>query len=273
MRSYLILLLFIGLTVMSCKSEFEKVRTSSDPKLIYKEALKLYEEEDYVRAQTLFELAIPFYRGKSEAEELFYKYANTYYELKEYILASHYFDNFTKTFYNSDKKEEAAYLGAYGYYKMSPSFRLDQTYSEKAVANFQKFVNTYPNSPRVEQCNKLIDEIRDKNEKKAFYNAELYYDLKRYKSAIQSFENLIKDYPNSKNDERIKFLLIESNYLLAENSIFELKEKRYSKTIDYYNKFIQKYPKSSYLKKANKMNKNSQTTIKKLEKQTKIASK
>ena len=114
---------------MSCKSEFEKVRTSSDPKLIYKEALKLYEEEDYVRAQTLFELAIPFYRGKSEAEELFYKYANTYYELKEYILASHYFDNFTKTFYNSDKKEEAAYLGAYGYYKMSPSFRLDQTYS------------------------------------------------------------------------------------------------------------------------------------------------
>ena len=266
MRLYIFLILGFSIVLGSCKSQFEKVRTSSDPKLIYSEALKYYDAEEYVKAQTLFELAIPFFRGKAEAETLFYKYAMTYYELDQYILAAHYFENYSKTFYNSDKKEETTFLAAYSYYKMSPSFRLDQTYSEKAIESFQKFVNLYPNSEKVEQCNNIIDEIRDKQEDKAYYNAELYYNLKRYKSAIQSFENLLKEYPNSKNDEKIKFLLLESNYLLAENSIFELKEKRYQNTMKFYKSFENKYPKSKYLKKAKKMNKNSAKRIKELEK-------
>ena len=54
----------------ACKSQFEEVRTSNDPTKILKVANEYYEKEDYLKAQTLYELVIPFYRGKTEAEDL-----------------------------------------------------------------------------------------------------------------------------------------------------------------------------------------------------------
>ncbi len=270
MRFYIVLFLLFSFIFSSCKSEFEKIRTSSDPKIIYKKALELYDQEEYVKAQTLFELAIPYYRGKEQAEELFYKYAQTYYHMESYIMASHYFDNFSKTFYNSDKKEEASYLSAYSLYKMSPNFRLDQTYSKKAEESFQRFVNTYPNSPKIKKCNEIIDDIRVKKEAKAFYNAELYYNLKRYKSAIQTFENILKEFPDSKNEEKIKFLLLDASYSLAENSIYELKEKRYDTAVKFFKSFIEKFPKSKYKKRAEKIEKNSLIKIKEIESNNKL---
>ena len=124
-------ILIVSLSI-GCKSSFETVRTSNDPPTILKAANKYYDEEDYRKAQTLYELIIPFYRGKAEAEDLFYRYTYTYYHQDQYIFASHYFDNFTKTFYNSTKKEEMAFMSAYSNYLMSPNFKLDQKPSDLA---------------------------------------------------------------------------------------------------------------------------------------------
>ena len=60
--------------LFSCKSEFERIRTSNDPAAILKAANEYYDDEAWLRAQTLYDIVIPFYRGKVEAEELFYKY-------------------------------------------------------------------------------------------------------------------------------------------------------------------------------------------------------
>lgn len=59
-------------------------------------------------------------------------------------------------------------MSVYSLYKTSPGYRLDQSNTEKAIDGFQLFVNTYPNSKRVEECNKLIDECRAKIEFKSF---------------------------------------------------------------------------------------------------------
>ncbi len=168
-----VLFLFVSLMIISCKSEFESVRTSNNPELIYKKALEFYDQEEWLKAQTLLELSIPNFRGKEEAEELFLKFAYTHYYNREYILSSHYFKNFSSTFYNSDQKEEAEFMSAYSNFKMSPNPKLDQSFTEKAIEGLQRFVNTYPRSERVEECNTLIDEMRRKMEIKAFQQGEL----------------------------------------------------------------------------------------------------
>ena len=240
---------FFGLVLIimiagSCKSTYEVVRTSNDPELIMKTANEYYEKEDYFKAQSLYELVIPFYRGKKEAEDLFYKYAYTYYNSGQYILAAHYFRNFSKTFYNSPKREEVSYLSAYSNYLMSPNYKLDQGPTETAIEELQSFINSFPNSPRVDECNSLIDEMRMKLETKAFESAKLYYDLGNFQSAVVSFDNLIKDFPETERKEEIRFLSIKSGHELARNSIYEKKEERLESEIEKCNKYIDRYPES-----------------------------
>ena len=75
-------------------------------------------------------------------------------------------------------------MSALSNYQMSPNAKLDQTASIEALDKLQIFINTYPNSPRVEECNELMDEIRGKLEAKSFEQGKLYYDLKNYQSAM-----------------------------------------------------------------------------------------
>lgn len=260
------ILLACGFLFMtSCKSDFEKIRATGDVDQIYKKAFEYYEEEEYSKAQSLFELIINNLRGKVEAEKVYFYYSYTHYHLRRYILASYYFNNFSTTFPNSTYREEAEFMSGYSNYKLSPTYRLDQTYSAKAIDQFQLFVNTYPTSERVEQCNQLIDEMRRKLEQKAFAEGELYYDLRQYQAATQSFENLLRDFPETPDAERVRFLVLKGNFLLAENSVFTKQLERYTTTLKYYEKFIEKYPQSRYLKEADGINKTSSKKLKQLD--------
>ena len=240
-------IIIFSLVLFSCKSSFEKVRQSNDPESYLKAADDYFEAEEYLKAQTLYELAVEYYRGKAEAEDLYYRYAYTYYYMKQYTLASYYFNNFTKTFYNSAKKEEMAFMSAYSNFQMSPSYKLDQGPSEKAIEQLQTFINTYPSSPRVEESNELIDKMRRKLEIKAFEQGKLYEKIGNYQSAMVAYENVLKDYPETDRQEEIRYLIIKSNYQLAKKSIYEKMENRLNSTIEKCNKFEKKYPSSIYI--------------------------
>jgi len=261
---YILLLSALLITLSSCKTEFEKIRSTNDPVLIYKKGLKYYKDEDYAKARSLFELVIPFYRGKAEAEELFYKYAYAHYYLGEYILAAHYFSSFGKTFYNSDKREETVFMAAQSNLQMSPNHRLDQSHSKQAIEEFQTFMNRFPNSDRVDECNRIIDELRAKLELKAFEQGRLYYDLKNYNSSITSFQNMLKDYPDSKKVEEIRYLIVKSSFEWAEKSIFTKKQERFEETIKRANVFLKRNEKSKYKREINNIKKNSENAIKEL---------
>ena len=251
----------VVLLTSSCRSEFEKIRTSNDAALIFKKALDYYEEEEYQKAQSLFELAISGYRGKREAEDISFKYAYTFFHTGRYILAAYHFKNFSQTFSTSPRREESDFMVAYSNYQLSPSFRLDQTYTEEAIDAFQLFANTYPQSERVKQANRLIDEMRKKQEIKNFETAKLYYDLRRYQAAMHSFENLLKDFPDTEAAERIRYLIIDSAYLLAINSFFEKKQERLNDAVEKATKFIDRYPESEYVDEVQQILNNSNKNL------------
>lgn len=244
MEKRLVQFLFLSafaLLSFGCKSEFEKIRASGDTDKIYTKAFEYYEQEEYLRAQTLLELIIPAYRGKPELEKIYFAYADTYYKLGKYIMGNYYFKNFASTFPNSAQREEADFMAAYSNYMMSPGYRLEQTYTEKAIDDLQLFANTYPNSPRLKECNRLIDEMRLKLEKKVFDEGVLYYNLRQYQAATTTFENLLKDFPETSNAEQVRFYIAKANYLLAENSVVEKQEERYKKTVAYAKDYLDKF--------------------------------
>ena len=80
----------------------------------------------------------------------------------------------------SDYAEESYFMDGYCSYLLSPKARLDQTVTHEAIDALQLYVNLYPFNDRVEEANRLIDEMNDKLVYKAYLSAKLYYDFDNY---------------------------------------------------------------------------------------------
>jgi outer membrane protein assembly factor BamD len=264
MKFYHYILSFFLIFLISCKSEFEALRTSNQPEKVYKAANKYYENKEYDRAIALYDIVIQYYRGRQEAEDLFFKYAYAHYYQGDFILASTYFKNYSGTFANSVNKQEAEYMAAYSNYRLSPNYKLDQSYTAKAIEGFEQFINLYPNTERAELANGLIDEMRRKLELKSFAQGELYYKIGEYQAAVTSFQNTLKDFPESKKVEEIRFLILKSSFILSSNSIYEKQVDRYNETLSHYKTFIKKHPSSKWIKDANNIEKETLAALKKL---------
>lgn len=264
-------LLVAGLVALTggCKSNFEKIRTSGNPDLILQKAFAYYEKEDYQRSLTLFDLVLNQVKGKDAAEKAYFQYAYAHYHTKQFVLAAYYFKNFANTFINSPFREEAAFMSAYSNYQQSPTYRLDQGNTVAAIEEFQLFVNLFPQSSRVEECNRLIDECRRKLEEKAFAEGQLYFNTKQYAAAVISFDNLLREYPESPDAERVRYLIVKSDYLLSVNSVVDKKTDRYQETLTRSDAFLEKYPDSPYAKEVKQIRKDAETELKTLRKRLK----
>jgi outer membrane protein assembly factor BamD len=213
-------------------------------------AISLYEKKEYYKALPLFEELITVFRGTVKAEKTAYYYAYTNYKLGDYQSAAYDFENFAKTYPNSEFAEECAYMHAYCYYQDSPDYTLDQSNTLKAINELQLFTDRYPKSSRIEECNRVIDQLRAKLELKNYQIAEMYFRMESYKAAIVTYKNLMHDFPSTTFREDALFKIVKSSYLLAENSIEDKKAERYEDTIKAYTDFISAFPDSRQKEKA-----------------------
>jgi outer membrane protein assembly factor BamD len=249
MRRWLFLSSIVLITFSSCSS-YQKVLKSSDYNLKHTKALEYYEKKDYQRAFPLLEELVSVYRATAKAEDIYFYYAYCHYHMDDLISAGYHFSQFAKSYPTSKRAEEASFMNAYCYYRGSPNYSLDQRNTIRAIEELQLYLNQYPSSSRVDECNQLIDKLRMKLEKKSFESAMLYYKTLDYKGAIVALKNVIKDYPNTLYKEEVMFTLVKANFYLAENSIDSKKSERYKQTIDAYYVFIDKFATGKYTREA-----------------------
>jgi outer membrane protein assembly factor BamD len=244
---------FLVLTILifilsSCK--FQQILKKGDVDQKYEMAMKLYDEKDYSRALQLFEPLMNMMKATDKAQKLYYCHAYCYYYQKEYTLASYYFKRFSNNFPNTKEAEECLFMCAYCNYLYSPDYQLDQTSTMDAIKDLQLFTNTYPSSPRVSECNDLIDKIRTKLEFKDYKIAKMYYRMSDFVSAITCFNNILKDYTDSPHKEEIHYMIFKSYYRYAKESIESKKKERFLKAIMAYNELVAQFPKSQYINEA-----------------------
>ncbi|MGN6639745.1 MAG: outer membrane protein assembly factor BamD [Mucilaginibacter sp.] len=255
------LLIVLILIAGSCKSKFEKLKASNDNAKKYQAAIAFYNKKDYNKALELFETLVQRYRGQAQAEDLYYYYAYTNYRLKDYTSASYHFKQFADTYPTSQRAEECNFMSAYCYYLDSPIYSLDQENTTKAIDKLQLFINLYPKSERVAEASKLIQNLRDKLERKAYENAKLYLTIGDYQAAVIDFGNVLRDYPDTKYAEEMTYLTIKAQYLYAQHSSEFKQEQRFNQTIDFEQQFAQLYPSSKYMPEALNYKKDSEQGI------------
>ena len=243
-KSLLFGMIILTMIVSSC-SDYNKLLKSTDYNKKYDAAIKYYEDKEYVKALGLLEELVSVYRGTAKGEKIMYYYAYATYATGDYLLAGYHFNNFVKTFPASDKTEDCAFMYAYCYYLESPKYSLDQTDTKSAIKELQFFINKYPESKRKEECNNLIAKLREKLEEKYYRISKQYYFLDDYQAAITSFENVLKDFPDTKYREEAMYMIVKANYTFALKSTDTKKEARLKSTVDSYNKFVSYFPASS----------------------------
>lgn len=234
---------------MSCKREnFEKIRMNPNVDFRYDKAFEYYNKGEYQKSQYLFEDLMGLIKLSERAENVYYKYAQTHFKLKNFVSSSYYFKQFYNTFPNSAFAEEGLFLSAESFEKLSPNSRLTQDDSNKAIEGYQLFVNTFPGSERVSISNEKIDKMRKKLEEKDLENSKGYFRRRDYIAAVQGFRNLLVDFPDTKNAEFIRYMIVKSDFYYAKESILSKQIDRYKIVTSEVELFKRKHPKSQYLK-------------------------
>ena len=235
-------LLIASLLILGSCSDYNRLLKSTNYDKKYDAAIAFYDQKEYSKALGLLQELVSVFRGTAKGEKIMYYYAYSTYAIGDYLLAGYHFNNFVKTFPASDRTEECAFMYAYCYYLESPRYSLDQTDTKNAIKELQYFINKYPESTRKEECNNLINRLRGKLEQKYYEISKQYYFLDDYNAAITAFENVLKDFPDTKYREELMYLLVKSNFIYATKSIDKKKIERFRSTLDSYNKFISYYP-------------------------------
>lgn len=252
--------------VFNACSEYNKVLKSTDLEYKYSKANEYYEEGDYYKAYPLIQELTAIYRGQKRSEKLFYMFAYSDFYLEDYLLSSHRFSEFTKTFPTSQYTEECSFMSAYCLYKLSPESKLDQSNTYSAISSLQMFVDKYPRSTRVDTCNALIVGLERKIEDKIYNGAKQYQKMENFTSAVLTYENILKDFPDTKYREDIFFNIYDSYYTLALKSVTQKKSERIDQALKAYVNFADRFPNSDYMGDAQDMYARLEKVQEKLEK-------
>lgn len=258
-------LIVLAVVLFGSCSEYQRLLKSTDYELKYTKSKEYYNKGEYEKSLTLLNELKRIYMATDKSEHINYYLANCYYGLRDYEIAAFHYENFWETYPYSNYAEEALFKNAFCYYRESPNPRLDQENTTKAITELQHFIDAYPNSNKVDECNKLIDELRDKLVYKSYLSAKLYYDLgeadmRFYESAVIALNNALDEYPDTSFKERIVLLLLKSQYFIAKNSVMKKQKERYVDASKTCNDYIKEFPDSKNIKEVqrifNKIEKN-----------------
>jgi len=199
-----------------------------------------FAKKRYLDARDQYRIITLSYSGSRLADKAQFYMAECHFNTKEYILAASEYERLMKMYPNSEYVDDAKYKLGYSYFKLSPKSALDQEYTEKAIREFQEFLEEYRTSPLVATVEKQLAECRGKLAQKVFSAAEMYYRLKYWDAAVIYYTLVLDHYYDSTYAAKAQFQLAESYRNL----------KKWAQAVDEYQRFVEKFPQHELVAKA-----------------------
>ena len=250
--------------VTSCASYYETVMRSTDVDFKYEAAFDYYNKGKFRRSAEVFESLILLMQGLPQEDTVQYYTALSNYKMRDYITAESNFDKFINVFPRSPFTEEAKFLRIKCLYEGTYRYELDQVPTRKAMTVIGEFMYENPSSPHFDECNAMMDEFKERLDKKSFESAKLYYTIEDYQAAHYALKNVLKENSDNIYREDVLYLTALASYMYAYNSVAEKQKERYLVFVDDYYNFVGEYPESSkrkeldgYYEKAQKYTKKS----------------
>ncbi len=183
------------LMLTSCSSTVDTSKMSMQEYLDY--AMSLYNDEDYQYALNEFRAITLQYPGSAVNDDAQYYLAMTHFQRGEYLLAVYEFSKLIRDIPASPFFPDAQYMLAESYYSLSPHPSLDQSYTKKAIEEFQVFIDFFPTNDKVDEAEGKIKSLNDKLAEKDYQSAVIYERMEYYKAAIKYYALVAETYHDS----------------------------------------------------------------------------
>ena len=245
---FLAVTLVATMSLQSCKSEYEALLNGNDVDAKYAAAFDYFNNGKYNKAAQLFESLAVLTSGTDRDDTVQYYWGLSNYRFKDYYTAETNFTKFITNFPRSPFAEEASFLRIDCLYRSTLRYELDQVPTHNAISVISQYLVENPGNTHNAICHKMLKELNDRLDKKAYENARLYYKMEDYKSSRVAFRNILKDDAENIYREDILYYIAKSSYKYAFLSVESKQKERYLIFVDDYYNFIGELPESPYRK-------------------------
>lgn len=242
----ILIALFVVVCAASCKSAYQTVLESGDAETKYAMAMKLFDEGKYTKSSQLFESLSLASSGTEREDTVQYYWGLSNYRLKDFSTAKTNFETFLQNFPSSPFSSYADYYRIDCMYRDTYRYTLDQTPTYAAIAAISQYMIEHPTSMYYGSCQKMLDDLEERLDHKAYEAALLYYKMEDYKAAGVAFRNVLKEDSKNIYREEILYYTAMSSYKYANMSVTSKQKERYMKFQDDYYNFVSEYPESKY---------------------------
>lgn len=234
--------------IMGCKSQYEELLTSNDTQAKYSAAFDYFNKGKYGKAAQLFESLSMLTQGTPQDDTVNFYWALSNYNQKDFYTAESNLEHFIDNYPSSPFAESAEFLMIDCLYRGTLRYELDQAPTYKAIKAISEYKIAHINSPNVAICNRMLDDLSERLDRKAYENAKLYYTMEDYKAARVALKNVLKDDADNCYREEILYYTTMSSYNYARLSVQSKQKERYLVFVDDYLNFIEEYPESEHRK-------------------------
>ena len=226
--------------MLSC-SDYSKLLKSKNYEAKYVAVNSLYTAGKYSKAIPLLDQLREHYRYKDTIAFLLQLSGKCYYETNEYDYAQLFFKDYVENFPRGQYVEECAYKNLECLYKTRYIYELDQSETIKTVDQIKIYVNMYPNSPYLPQCNDMLDELRKGLRLKEVSKTKQYFAVGDYRATVVAAQNTIQAYPSLENLEELEHMMVVAQFNYAENSIRSKKSERFEEVLELGNDYLRNH--------------------------------
>ena len=227
------------------KSAYEALLESNDVDAKYDAAFDFFNQGKYSKSAQLFESLAVITNGTARDDTVQYYWGLSNYRAKDYFTAETNFENFINHFPRSPFAESAEFLRLDCLFRSTLRWELDQSPTYKCITAISEYLLNHPNSEYRSVCYRMLDDLEERLDRKAYENAYLYYKMEDYKAARVALRNVLKDDSDNRYREDVLYYTAMASYNYARMSVKAKQKERFLIFYDDYFNFIGEYPESA----------------------------
>lgn len=247
-RKIFIILTLMLLIFSGCKSKREVITVAFEKgsdKEMYEKAKK-YVGKNSDKARLLFKQVVQMFPESIYAKKSKIGIADSYFKQKDsasLVVAAAEYQEYVNLYPNSPDAIYAKYQIGMCYFKQVRKPGRDQANTFEAIRAFEGLIKQYPDTNEAGEAKKKIKEMRENLAIHYFRIGYYNYKFKAYKGAIARFKQVMDEYPDFKDNDKL-FFFAGKSYLAM---------RKFDTAISFFQKVINSFPKSKYLKKSHRM--------------------
>ncbi|MEW6387278.1 MAG: outer membrane protein assembly factor BamD [Thermodesulfobacteriota bacterium] len=202
--------------ITNIKSWFSKPPEDKPPETMAQEGIKQLKKKNYLDAIDTFEKLRDRYPYSDQAMLAQIKLADAYFYQKKYDEALQAYKDFEKLHPTNPAVPYCIYRQGLCYYRQRSTIDRDQTFTLKALEEFRRLKQKYPQDENVPKAEKFFSQCRSDLAEHEYYVATFYFKTKHYAASLERFQILAQEYPEFPKQSEVKTYIAECQRILAE---------------------------------------------------------